>query len=461
MTILTIANAKGKKSMFSDSEKHYNEAINWLFSLRRFGSKPGLKYVNHLLSLIGNPHNQFISVHISGTNGKGSTTNMVASILVESGFKVGMFTSPHLSSFTERIQINGHQIPIKDVLRLVDMLKPFCEEMESDPNLRHPTFFEIITAIAFKYFSEMSVDIAVLEVGMGGLLDATNVVTSLVSIITNVSLEHTEVLGDTVLEIAEKKAGIIKKGGILITATQNDEVYALFQRICKSVGSKFFRVGIDIKYEKLGSEYKGQRFRVDGIEESYNDLFLPLLGGHQIINAATAIGAIESLKFHGIYVSKVDVRNGLKNVEWPGRLEIVQKSPMVVLDGAKDIEAMKAVKGALLTEFSYKKLVAVVSISSEKKIGEMIEILSQIVDHFVVTKHSVMERAADPLVIVEKIKKYAIPNEIFPNPKNAVARAIQLAGKDGMVIVLGSVFLIGDVRDIWHESQNPFSYFEK
>ncbi len=447
--------------MFSDSEKHYQEAINWLFSLRRFGSKPGLEYVNHLLSQIGNPHNKFKSVHITGTNGKGSTTNMVTSILAESGFRVGMFTSPHLSSFTERIQINGCQIPVKDVLRLVDMLKPLCKEMESDPNLRHPTFFEIITAIAFKYFSEMKVDIAVLEVGMGGLLDATNVVTSLVSIITNVSLEHTEILGDTVLEIAEKKAGIIKKGGTLITATQDDEVYALFQKICKNVGSKIFRVGFDIKFEKLGSDYYGQRFNLDGIQASYNDFFLPLLGGHQIINAATAVGAVEALAFHRISVSKEDIRNGLKNVEWPGRLEVVQKNPLVVLDGAKDIEAIKAVKEALSTDFSYKKLVAVVSISSEKKISEMIEVLSQIVDHFVVTKHSVMGRAADPIVIVEEINKYDILNETVPIPQNAVARAIQLAGNDGMVIVLGSVFLIGDVREIWHKPQNPFSYLER
>jgi dihydrofolate synthase/folylpolyglutamate synthase len=447
--------------VFSDSEKHYDEAINWLFSLRRFGSKPGLEYVNHILSKIGNPHNEFKSVHITGTNGKGSTTKMVASILVESGYRVGMFTSPHLSSFTERIQINGREIPIKDVLRLVDMLKPLCEEMESDPNLRHPTFFEIITAIAFKYFSEMGVDLAVLEVGMGGLLDATNVVTSLVSIITNVSLEHTEVLGDTVIEIAEKKAGIIKNGGILITATQDNEAYALFQKICKHVGSKIFRVGFDIKYEKLGSDYNGQRFNLDGIQESYKDLFLPLLGGHQIINAATAVGAVEALTIQGISVSKEDVSNGLKNVEWPGRLEVVQKNPLVVLDGAKDIEAIKAVKEALSTDFSYKKLVAVISISSEKKISEMIDVLSQIVDHFVVTKHSVMGRAADPIVLVEAINKHDILNETFPIPKNAVARAIQLAGSDGMVIVLGSVFLIGDVREIWHKPQNPFSSLER
>ncbi len=191
----------------SDFEARYREAVEWIFSIRRFGSKLGLEYVGHLLGLMGDPQDDFRSVHVTGTNGKGSTTAMVASILSEAGFKVGMFTSPHLSTFTERIQINGRQIPPEDVLKLVDKIRPLCEEMEADPGLRHPTFFEIVTAKAFQHFSEHQVDFAVLEVGMGGRLDATNVVKALASVITNVSLEHTEVLRDTVLEIAEKKAG--------------------------------------------------------------------------------------------------------------------------------------------------------------------------------------------------------------------------------------------------------------
>ena len=250
---------------FSDNERRYREAIEWLFAVRRFGSKLGLEYVRHLLGRLGDPQDDFRSVHVTGTNGKGSTTNMVASILVEAGFRVGMFTSPHLSTFTERIQVNGRQIPVTDVLRFVGLIKPLCEEMETDPGLRHPTFFEIITAMAFKHFSEMGIDFAVLEVGMGGRLDATNVVKGLVSIITNVSLEHTEVLGDTVLKIAEKKAGIIKEGGVLVTATQDDEVYALFQGVCEAVGSKIFRVGADIKFERVSADLEGQRFRLEGI----------------------------------------------------------------------------------------------------------------------------------------------------------------------------------------------------
>jgi len=290
-------------------------------------------------------------MHVTGTNGKGSTTKMVASILSEGGFRVGMFTSPHLSTFTERIQVNDRQIPVDDVLRLVNLIKPLCEEMETDRGLRHPTFFEIITAMGFKHFSEQGADFAVLEVGMGGRLDATNVTKSLVSIITNVSLEHTEVLGDTVLEIAEKKAGIVKEGGVLVTATQDDEVYTLFEDICADIGSRIFRVGTDITFEQLSSDYDGQRFRLEGIRENY-ELTLPLIGEHQLLNASAAVGAVEALGFHGVDVPRDVIERGLGKVRWPGRMEVVQRDPLVVLDGAKDVEAMKAVKEALLSEFS-------------------------------------------------------------------------------------------------------------
>lgn len=449
------------ENAFPDIERSYREAIEWLFAVRRFGSKLGLEYVGHLLGLISDPQDDFRSVHVTGTNGKGSTTKMVSSILSEAGFKVGMFTSPHLSTFTERIQVNGRHIPVADVLRLVNLIKPLCEEMEADPGLRHPTFFEIITAMAFKHFSEQGVDFAVLEVGMGGRLDATNVVKGLVSIITNVSLEHTEILGDTVLEIAEKKAGIIKEGGVLVTATQDDEVYALFEEICADVGSKIFRVGRDIKFERLSADYEGQRFRLEGIRDKYEELSLPLIGEHQLLNASAAVGAVEALGFHGVDVPREAIERGLGKVKWPGRMEVVQRNPLVVLDGAKDVEAMKAVKETLLSEFSSERLVAVVSISSDKKIPQMIRELSQAVDRYVVTTHGVMGRAADPSLIVGEAEKYGKPSEIVPDVKEAIGRAMELAGEDGMVIVVGSVFLVGEARELWFEPKNPFTHLER
>lgn len=433
----------------TSSGLNYEEAIDWMFNIRRFGSKLGLKYISHLLDLIDNPHHRFKSIHVAGTSGKGSTTAMIASILIAAGYKVGMFTSPHLSKFNERIIVSRRQIPYEDVIRIVGKLRPLAEQMERDPDLRHPTFFEVITALAFKYFAEQEVDFAVLEVGMGGKLDATNVVSALVSVITNVSLEHTEVLGNTVLEIAEKKAGIIEKDGVLITATKDDEVFSLFSKICERNYSKIFRVGRDICFSKIESSLEGQRFKFDGILNKFDELFIPLLGDHQLFNAASAIGAVEALNFNGIKIFREAIDNGLWNVSWPGRLEIMQRHPLVVLDGAKDSEAARAVKEALLGYFSYDRLIAVVSISSDKNIPEMIEHFSQVVDHFVITSHRVMGRAAKPSFIAKEVEKHSKSYEIVTDVKDAVKKSIEKARDDDMVIVVGSVFLVGEARDLW------------
>lgn len=438
----------------SSSDIGYKGVVEWLFGIQRFGSKLGLVNIRHLLGLLGNPHESFKSVHVTGTNGKGTTTAMIASILMAAGYKVGMFTSPHLSSFTERLVVNGEQIKPEDVVRIVGEIRPLVEQMDEDPDLRHPTFFEVITAIAFRYFNEQEVEFAVLEVGMGGKLDATNVVHALVSVITNVSLEHTYVLGDTVLEIAEKKAGIVKEGGVLITATEDNEVYHLFKEICERTGSRIFRVGTDIRFRRLESSMEGQRFYLDGLSNSFDGLFINLSGGHQLMNAATAVGAVEALGFHGISVPKEAIEKGLKEVRWPGRLELMQRDPLVVLDGAKDVEAARAVKEALLKDYDYDRLIAVVSFSSDKNIPEMIRHLAKAVDRFVITAHRVMGRAAEPTVIAAEVEKHMKPYEIVVDVKTAVKRAIDLAGRDDMVIVVGSVFLVGEAREIWFKPVN-------
>ena len=435
--------------------KRYEEVVEWLFGLHRYGSRPGLVNIRHLLDRMGDPHEGFKSIHVTGTNGKGTTTAMTASILKASGYSVGMFTSPHLSSFTERIVVNGRRIPPEDVVRIVDEIRPHIDEMVETPDLRHPTFFEVITAIAFRYFSEQLLDFAVLEVGMGGKLDATNVVHALVSVITNVSLEHTHVLGSTVLEIAEKKAGIVKEGGVLVTATQDDAVCNLFKETCERVDSKILRVGEDITFKRLESSLDGQSFRLEGPNESYEELFIPLIGRHQLLNAAAAVGAVQALKFHEIKIPGEAVKGGLRKVVWPGRMEVVQRRPLVLLDGAKDAEAAQAIKKTLLEEFPDRRRIAVVSMSSDKNIPEMIKHLAQATDHFIITAHQVMGRAAEPSVISEQIEKYNKPYEVETDVRRAVSRAEELAGEDGMVIVVGSVFLVGEAREIWFEPETP------
>jgi len=431
------------------SLQSFEEAIDWLFEVRRFGSKPGLTIIRHLLEQIGSPQDMFKSIHVTGTNGKGSTTAMTSSILISAGYKVGMFTSPHLINFTERIQINNREITKEEIMKHISELKPIIEEMERDPELRHPTFFEIITAMAFKHFANSEVDFAVLEVGMGGELDATNVVKALVSVVTNVSLEHTSVLGKTVLEIAEKKGGIIKKNGVLITATEDDSIYELLSKMCKERGSMIFRIGNDITVEPVKTTSSSQLFNLKGFNGEYRNLTIPLMGKHQLKNAATAIAAVEALSFHGIDTTETDINTGLKRVIWPGRLEIIARNPLIVLDGAKDIAASEAAIKAM-SDFSYDKLTLVVSISSDKKVAEMMAHFSKVADRFIITKHSVQMRAAKPSRIANESEKHGIPYKIILDVKEAVMYAIETSNPSDMVLVIGSVFLVGEAREIWY-----------
>jgi len=426
---------------------NYDEAIEWLFSIRRLGAERTLEPVYGLLKPLGDPYKSFKSIHVTGTNGKGSTSAMIASILRAAGYKVGLFTSPHLMEFTERIVVDGEQILRADVVRLLERIRPIVEELHKGPEPIRPLFFDIVTAMAFRYFEEADVDFAVLEVGMGGRLDATNVVQPLVSVITNVSLEHTEVLGNTVLEIAREKGGIIKPGGVLVTATQDNEVYALFKEICGKLGSRIFRVGKDITFRKGRSNIEGQSFIIKGLRESY-DLFTPLLGDHQLLNASAAVGAVEALSFSGVDIPPEAIARGLREVRWPGRLEVMQRRPLVVLDSAKDAEAMRALRDAV-KGFRHGKFIIVVSISSDKNIPLMIGYLAEVADRFIVTTHSVMGRAAKPSVIVDEVAGRGKPCEVVAGVKEAVDRAISLAGEDDMVLVTGSVFLVGEARRRW------------
>ncbi|MCX6648169.1 MAG: bifunctional folylpolyglutamate synthase/dihydrofolate synthase [Candidatus Bathyarchaeota archaeon] len=425
----------------------YKDAVDWLFQVRRFGPERTLDPIRRLAGMLGDPQNSFKAIHITGTNGKGSTSAMIASILRAAGYSVGLYTSPHLERFTERIVVDGEEIPEEDAVRLTKLIHPLVESLDSEPEKVRPLFFDIVTAMAFKYFEERHIDFAVLEVGMGGRLDATNIVQPLVSVITNISLEHTQVLGDTVLKIAYEKAGIIKPDSILVTATQDDSVYALFEETCARLNTEIHRVGDDITFKKLGGDLDGQSFTVDGLRGSYT-LYTPLLGGYQLYNAATAVGAVEALSRYNIDVSGSAISDGLASVEWPGRLEVVQRSPLVVLDSAKDAEATRALAEAT-GELPHRRLIVVVSISSDKNISEMIANLASVADAFVVTSHSVMGRAAEREGLGREIEKHGKPWEAVEKVGDAVKRAMEEAGKHDMILVTGSVFAVGEARRRW------------
>lgn len=428
---------------------NYDEALDWLYNVRRFGPKRTLGPTRHILKLLGDPQNSFRSIHVGGSNGKGSTSAMIASILGATGAKVGLFTSPHLEEFIERVKVDGMEIPREDAARLLTEIRPLFEEMvEQSMPLR---FFDVVTAMAFLYFREKAVDYAVLEVGLGGRLDATNVVDPLVSVITNIGYEHTNILGDTLPEIAGEKAGIIKQGRPLVTATRDDEVFKGFGEKAQELGSEVIRVGYDTEFRKVGAKMSGMTFDLRSRME-YKGLKVPLLGEHQITNAATAVAAIETLSRYGVDVPEQAVREGLQGVYWPARLEVVRTGPTVVLDCAKDAEATEAVRRTLEGDVDAGRIVAVVSMSSDKKIPGMIDSIAAVAERFIVTTHSVMGRAAEPAVIAAEVERNGRLYEIILDEEAAFKRALELAEDDDMVLVIGSVFLAGSARTFFREA---------
>ncbi|MCX6820657.1 MAG: Mur ligase family protein, partial [Candidatus Aenigmarchaeota archaeon] len=315
---------------------------------------------------------------------------------------------------------------------------------------QHPTFFEITAAMMFLYFAEQAVDFAVVEVGMGGRLDATNVIGPLVSVITNVSLEHTKVLGDTVEKIAAEKAGIIKQGGILVTASTDERVLGILRDACDKNGSRLITIGDNVTLAKVDSGISGQSFDVaTGFGRSFSSLRIPLLGEHQLTNAATAVAAVEALALRGVEVPERAVRDGLAHVRWPGRMELMQTRPYVVIDGAKDPEAARVLAKEVPEIFKYGRLVLVVSISRDKDIGDMLQHLLPIANKVVATRHNVRGRAIEPEKLAAFAREAGKDAVVVYDPKEAVRQAMELAGTDGLVLVTGSLFVVGEARELW------------
>jgi dihydrofolate synthase/folylpolyglutamate synthase len=434
----------------------YEEALNWLYGVRRFGLKRTLEPTKHLLELLRNPQNKFKSIHVGGTNGKGSTSAMIASILKAQGFKVGLFISPHLEYFNERISINGEYISNNDIARLLTCIKSIFDRMMSYLEPMPLRFFDLVTALAFSYFANQGVDFAVVEVGLGGRLDATNVLSPLVSVITNIGYEHTNILGKTLVEIAGEKAGIIKPNSVLITATDISEVLNVFQVKADELDSKIIHVGKDVTYEILSSSIQGQQFKVSSMDD-YHDLYITLLGNHQVMNAATAIATVEALQMNSTKIDKMAIINGLRETKWPARLEVISQQPLVVLDCAKDVEATEAVRLTIEEVFDFDHLFAVVAISSDKKHKGMIRNIAQIADYFILTTHGVMGRSTDPIKLGEYVTQNEKPFETISKPEEALKRALKLANPKDMILVIGSVYLAGRLRK-YYARGNEFKF---
>jgi len=353
----------------------------------------------------------------------------------------GLYTSPHLQNFRERIRLNDLLISEPDVARLTEKIKPVISGLAG----LKPSFFEIYTALAYLYFSEKKADIAVYETGLGGRLDATNVLEPFVSAITPISYEHTDKLGHTLAEIAFEKAGIVKNGSVCVTAEQDKEALGVISSVCSQRGAKLIEVGKDIFFEEVSVSDKGSVFNISGIFGKYSGLECGLLGSHQIANAALSIGIIGSLRSSGITISDSAIRNGIKSAVWPGRLEVVSRRPLVVLDGAQNRASAKVLADAVKKVFKYNKLKLVLGVSKDKDIEGILKELLPISDSVIITKSKIVERAADPARIRDIIgKSGSIVTTLCVD--EAMDIALNQAGTNDLVLVTGSLFVVGEAR---------------
>jgi dihydrofolate synthase/folylpolyglutamate synthase len=410
----------------------YRKAVNYLYSLQKYGVKFGLSKTSNLLKKLGNPHHGKIYIHIAGTNGKGSVAAMLESILSRAGYKVGFYSSPHLVRFTERFRVGQREITQREAAELTDELRSIM-----DPD-HPPTYFEATTAMALAYFARKKTDISILEVGMGGRLDATNVIMPVVSAITNISPEHTFYLGARLVDIAREKAGIIKKGVYTVTAATQPSVIRLFEDICARKGAPLLRVGKDIRYRsnRSGLSYYG-------LKHVFRNLDVGLKGEFQRRNITLAIAVTELLEAKGFRISTGNIIEGLQKTFWPGRLHLISQDPLIVVDGAHNPGAIKGLADSIKTAFSYNRLILVIGIMKDKDINSMISGIVPLSDYVICTR-PVYYRSADPGALMKKVSLYHTPGEVVPMISGAVEKAKQMAGPRDMILVTGSLFTTGE-----------------
>jgi dihydrofolate synthase/folylpolyglutamate synthase len=410
-----------------------HQSLAYLEGLKLRGVQLGLGPISRLLDRLGNPQDEYKTVLIGGTNGKGSTAAVLSSILAKEGIQVGLYTSPHLCDFRERIRVNGRMIEEEILCSLIDEVRGKSKE--------DITYFEYATALAFLYFSRCKVDIAVIEVGMGGRLDATNLVSPETSIITNISLEHQEYLGSDLKSITREKGGIIREGGICITASTSRKVIDTLQEICLQKGAVLYRVGKDMRVRRSANG----RFSYHGINKRYRGLTLSLTGSHQIANAALALATVDLLAGKGVSIGDTSVIEGVRDVRWEGRLELVSSDPRIVVDGAHNPAGIATLCKSLVSDFSYRRLIIVFGALRDKDYVGMLKRLLLLADTLILTRPR-GERAAPADDLLSAISPYHDHIEVLEDSNEALARASLLAGRDDLICVTGSLYLVGEIK---------------
>ncbi len=429
----------------------YQQAIDYLASYTDYEIVPRLAHnaanydlrrVEELLSRLGNPHLRARSVHIAGTNGKGSVAAMIASVLTTAGYTTGLYTSPHLHTWRERIRVNEELISEAELAALVEELKPEAEAVNREATYGRLTTFELLTTLALAHFAAKRADFQVLEVGMGGKFDATNVINPEVSVITSISFDHTEVLGNTLAEITAEKAGIIKPGNMVVTSPQPDEAARVIEETCLSREAQLIKVGSDVTWQSLGFNDNQQRLRVVGSLGIY-ELSIPLLGWHQLVNAATAVAALEVLAGKGFNLSQRSIANGLARVSWPGRLQVLSNHPLIVVDGAHNPDAARRLRESLEQYFDFARVILIIGASDDKDIAGVVSELAPIADKVIVTR-SHHPRPMAPAAIVAEFTKHGVETQVVDNVPSALTEASALAGDRDLICVAGSLFVVAE-----------------
>lgn len=412
-----------------------------------FGSKPGLERMEHLLRVMGNPERSLRVIHVAGTNGKGSVAAMTASVLQEAGYSVGLYTSPHLSDYFERFLLNGRPMAKERFAELVSDMKAIAERINEETG-DHPTVFETLTAMMYRYFAEEGIDWLVQETGLGGRLDATNLTEAELAVITTIGHDHLEILGSSLEDVAFEKAGIIKKNALVVTGIKEDSLLKVIKQRVSEENAKLITVkGI----EYLGSDLSGTSFSVDGYTFKTS-----LIGEHQAHNGALVYGIVKALEEKGVVVPLESFAIGLLNTKWPGRLEVIQKRPLVVLDGAHNPEGVIALKSSLCI-FPRKRLIMVVGILKDKQREEMLKEMLPLADLVIYTKPSSMRASLAEEVLEISKEISSVPCLAVSEPSLALEQAIAKADEEDMVLVWGSLYLIGELRSVWFEQEFTIS----
>jgi dihydrofolate synthase/folylpolyglutamate synthase len=435
-----------------DIDQKYQETLDYLYSYIDFSLQKTSRYsperfdlgrMYEFMALLGNPQNEYRVLHIAGTKGKGSVAALCANAFQQSGLKVGLYTSPHLQDYAERMQVDGMPISHEDLVALVEEIKP---NIAASPEI---TTFEITTALAFLYFARREVEVAVMEVGLGGRLDATNVCEPDVTVITSISYDHTDFLGETLAEIAAEKAGIIKPGIPVVVSPQNEEARAAITRIAAERSAPMIEICEHYLYRPLGKSLSGQSLEVwkAGPGEPHEQLSIPLLGDHQLVNAATAYSALMVAKDNGIEVTDLGLQRGFRTVAWPGRFEILRQDPALIIDSAHNRDSAQKLYNVLEDYFPGQEVVLVFGASEDKDITGMLTELKPGINQVVATK-STHPRAADPDQLVSIANKLSLPAISTESVEEAMDEAEQLSDGKKIILVTGSIFVAAAARSV-------------